>query len=70
MASKRNNGIGLVNEINALLVEIMAGSEHFELATLLRHSCLVSSVIFLYFEAWYKLKPKKNKLLETEENIF
>ena len=44
--SKINNGIGLVNKISALLVEIMAGKEHFEMGTLLRNICLVSSLIF------------------------
>ena len=66
IASRKNKGIGLVNEISALLVEIMAGSEHFELATLLRNSCLVSSMIF-NCEAWYKLTLKQIKLLERED---
>ena len=69
IASGRNKGIGLVNEINALLVEIMAGSEHFEIATLLRNSCIVSSMIF-NCEAWYKLTLKHVKLLEKEDEHF
>ena len=55
-----------MNEINALLVEIMAGCEHFYIGTLLRNSCLVSSMIF-NCEAWYGLTIKQIKLLEKED---
>ena len=55
-----------MNEISALLVEIMAGKEHFELATLLRSRCLVSGKIF-NCEAWYKITLKPIKLLERED---
>ena len=47
IAARRNRGAGLKNEIYALLVEMMAGDEHFVMATLLRNSCLVSSMIFV-----------------------
>ena len=56
-----------MNEISALLVEIMKGSKHFELATVeIRNSCLVISMIF-NCEAWYKLTLKQIKLLERED---
>ena len=51
------------NEIHALLVEMMAGDEHFVMATLVRNSCLVSSMIF-NCEAWYGLTLKQVKILE------
>jgi hypothetical protein len=66
IAYRRNKGAGLKNEINALLVEMMAGDEHFEMATLLRNSCLVSSMLF-NCEAWYGLTLKQVKLLERED---
>ena len=62
---RKNKGVGLVREINALLVEMMAGDEHFEMGTLLRNSCLVSSMIF-NCEALYGLTLKQIKLLEKE----
>ena len=47
----------------------MAGRQHFELATLLRSSCLVSSLIF-NCEAWYALTLKQIKVLEkVDENL-
>ena len=45
---------------------MMAGNEHFEMATLLRNSCLVSSMIF-NCEAWYGLTLKQVKILERED---
>ena len=69
ITQRRNKGLGIVNDINALLVEIMAGKEHFELATILRNSCLVRSLIF-NCEAWYRLTLKQIKLLEKfDENL-
>jgi len=57
---RKNKGVGMVNDIIVLLVEIMAGNENFEMATLLRNSCLVSSMVF-NCEAWYTHnKTKKN----------
>ena len=44
----------------------MAGSDHFEMSTLLRNSCLVSSMIF-NCEAWYGVTLKQIKLLEKED---
>ena len=61
--SRINKGTGLVNEISALLVEIMAGKEHFELSTFLRNSCLVSSLLF-NCESWYDIKKKQIKCRE------
>ena len=63
---RKNKEVGLVREINALLVEMMAGDEHFEMGTLLRNSCLVSSMMF-NCEAWYGLTLKQIKLLEKED---
>ena len=60
---RKNKGVGIVNDIHALLVEIMAGAAHFEMATLLRNSCLVSSMLF-NCEAWYGLTIKQTKVLE------
>ena len=60
---RKNKGVGIVNDITALLVEMMAGAEHFEMATLLRNSCLVSSMLF-NCEAWYGLTIKQTKVLE------
>ena len=52
-----------------ILVEFMAGKEHFELATILRNSCLVSSLVF-NCEAWYGLTLKQVKVLEkVDENL-
>ena len=69
ITQRRNRGFGIVTDINALLVEIMAGRQHFELATLLRSSCLVSSLIF-NCEAWYALTLKQIKVLEkVDENL-
>ena len=66
---RRNRGLGIANDINALLVEMMAGNDNFELATLLRNSCLVSSLLF-YCEAWYGLTLKHIKVLEkVDENL-
>ena len=62
---KRNKGVGLVNEIRALLVKIMAGCEHFKWAQL-RNSCLVSSMV-INCEAWYGLTIKQIKLLKKED---
>ena len=66
IASRRNRGAGLKNEIYALLVEMMAGDGHFVMATLLRNSCLVSSMIF-NCESWYGLTLKQVKILERED---
>jgi hypothetical protein len=66
IAARRNRGAGLKNKIYALLVEMMAGDEHFLMATLLRNSCLVSSMIF-NCEAWYGLTLKQVKILERED---
>ena len=63
---RKNKGVGLVREIHALLVEMMAGDEHFKMGTLLRNSCLVSSMIF-NCEAWYGLTLNQIKLLERED---
>ena len=60
---RKNKGVGIVNDIIVLLVEIMAGNENFEMATLLRNSCLVSSMVF-NCEAWYRLTIKQIKILE------
>ena len=69
ITQRRNRGLGIVNDIHALLVEIMAGRENFELATLLRNSCLVSSLVF-NCEAWYGLTLKHVKVLEkVDENL-
>ena len=45
---------------------MMAGNEHFEMSTLLRNSCLVSSLVF-NCEAWYGLSLKQVKVLEKED---
>ena len=58
-----------MNEINALLVEMMAECEHFFMGKLLRNSCLVSSMVF-NCEAWYVLTIKHIKLLEKEDEKF
>ena len=69
ITQRRNKGLGIVNDKNVILVEIMAGKEHFELATILRNSCLVRSLIF-NCEAWYRLTLKQIKLLEKfDENL-
>ena len=45
---------------------MMAGNEHIEMSTLLRNSCLVSSLVF-NCEAWYGLSLKQVKVLEKED---
>ena len=45
---------------------MMAGNDHFEMGTLLRNSCLVSSMIF-NCEAWYGVTLKQINLLEKED---
>ena len=60
---RQNKGTGIVNDICALLVEMMTGNENFQMATLLRNSCLVSSMVF-NCEAWYGLTLKHIKVLE------
>ena len=52
-----------MNDITALLLEMMAGAVHFEMATLLRNSCFVSSMLF-NCEAWYGLTIKQTNVLE------
>ena len=52
-----------MNDITALLVEMVAGAIFFEMATLLRNSCLVSSMLF-NCEAWYRLTIKQTRVLE------
>ena len=54
---RKNKGVGILNDITALLVEMVAGAENYEMATLLRNSCLVSSMLF-NCEAWYGLTTK------------
>ena len=61
--SRKNKGIGLVNEISAMLVEAMLGKDHFEIAMLTRNAMLVSSLIF-NCETWYGLKKKEIEALE------
>ena len=61
--SRKNKGLGLVNEISAMLVEAMLGKDHFEIAMLVRNAILVSSLIF-NCEAWYGLKKKEIEVLE------
>ena len=60
---RRNRGNGLVKEINAMLVELMLGGHHFEVAMLVRNSCLISSLL-VNCEAWYGLTKKDEKTLE------
>ena len=66
ITSRRNRVAGLKNEIHAPLMEMMAGDGHFVMATLLRNSCLVSSMIF-NCESWYGLTLKQVKILERED---
>ena len=40
IAATINNGQGLVNEISALIVELMLAQDHFETAILLRNTVL------------------------------
>ena len=58
---RQNKGTGIVNDICALLVEMMTGNENFQMAILLRNSCLVSSMVF-NCEAWYGLTLKHIKV--------
>ena len=67
--SRKNKGTGLVNEINATLVEMMPGQDNFEIATLLRNTILVSSLLF-NSKTWFGLTNKEITLLEkVDENL-
>ena len=46
IVSRKNKGTGLVNQISATIVGMMPGKDLFEVATLLRNTTLVRSLLF------------------------
>ena len=54
IAVRKNRGIGVVNQVMAILEEICFGKYHFQVAMILRNSLLISSLL-TNAEAWYNL---------------
>ena len=46
IVSRKNKGTALVNEIHAIIAEMMLGKDHFEVSILLRNTMLISSLLF------------------------
>ena len=55
--SRKNKGLGIINQIMQILDSVMFGKYHFEVAMVLRSSLLLSSIL-LNSEAWVNLKDK------------
>ena len=67
--SRKNKGTAQVNEIHAIIAEIMLGKDHFEVSILLRNTMLISSLLF-NSEAWYNLSKKEISLLESVDEHY
>ena len=60
---RQNKGRGMMNEIMAILEDIMYGKYHFEVAVMLRNALLVSSML-CNAEAWYNTTKADIEMLE------
>ena len=60
---RQNKGRGMVNEIMAILEDIMHGKYHFEVVVMLRNALLVSSML-CNAEAWYNTTKADIEMLE------
>ena len=58
-----------MNEIHAIIAEMMLGKDHFEVSILLRNTMFISSLLF-NSEAWYNLSKKEITLLESVEEHY
>ena len=58
-----------MNEIHAIIAEMMLGKDHFEVSILLRNTMFISSLLF-NSEAWYNLSKKEITLLESVDEHY
>ena len=66
--SRRNKGLGKINEIMKILQSLFFGKYYFEVALVLRSSLLHSSLL-LNSEAWLNLTEKNLRVLEQNDEI-
>ena len=66
--SRRNKGLGKINEIMQILNSLFFGKYYFEVALVLRSSLLHSSML-LNSEAWLNLTEKQFRALEQSDEI-
>ena len=66
--SRRNRGIGIVNEIMNILEKTAFGKYFFEVALLLRNSLLWSSML-INCEAWVNISNKNLRSLEQVDEM-
>ena len=66
--SRKNKGLGIINQIMQILESVLFGKYHFEVAMVLRSSLLLSSIL-LNSEAWVNLKEKDVRALEQTDEI-
>ena len=64
IAARKNRGIGVVNQVMAILEEICFGKFYFQVAMVLRNSLLISSLL-TNAEAWYNIT--NNEVAELEK---
>ena len=68
--SRRNQGIGAINQINSMLNLTSLGHFYFEIALVLRDAILTSKLVF-NSEVWYNLTtPQMEKLEQVDEMYF
>ena len=66
--SRKNKGLGKINEIMKILQSLFLGKYHYEVALVLRSSLLLSSLL-LNSEAWVNLTESNIRRLEQTDEI-
>lgn len=66
--SRRNRGVGIINQIKLMLKEGCFGKYYFEAAMLMRESLLLSSLL-TNSEAWFNISKDDIKQLEQVDEI-